>query len=51
MGIATTRLIWMDGKFVRWKDAKVHILTHAIHYGSAIFEGIHSLEPGNSTHF
>lgn len=32
----------MDGKFVRWEGAKVHILTHAIHYGSAVFEGIHS---------
>jgi len=32
--------IWMDGKFVNWKDAKVHVLTHALHYGSGIFEGI-----------
>src|SRR3989338_6447076 len=40
--IKTSKFIWMDGKLVRWKDAKVHVLTHAIHYGSAVFEGIHS---------
>ncbi|MBS1167354.1 MAG: ilvE 3, partial [Proteobacteria bacterium] len=28
-------VIWYDGKFVDWKDAKVHVLTHALHYGSA----------------
>ncbi|TES94342.1 MAG: branched-chain amino acid transaminase, partial [Candidatus Cloacimonadota bacterium] len=32
--------IWMDGKFVRWKDAKIHILSHVIHYGSSVFEGM-----------
>lgn len=32
-------VIWYDGKFVEWKDAKVHLLTHALHYGSAVFEG------------
>ncbi len=32
--------IWMDGEFVRWEDAKIHILSHVIHYGSGIFEGI-----------
>lgn len=32
-------VIWLDGKLVDWKDAKVHILTHALHYGSAVFEG------------
>lgn len=31
--------IWMDGEFVPWRDAKVHILTHALHYGSGVFEG------------
>jgi branched-chain amino acid aminotransferase len=31
--------IWMDGKLVPWTDAKVHVLTHAMHYGSAVFEG------------
>ncbi|MGD0145948.1 MAG: branched-chain amino acid transaminase [Nitrososphaerales archaeon] len=32
--------IWMDGKFVDWDDAKTHILTHGLHYGYSIFEGI-----------
>jgi branched-chain amino acid aminotransferase len=32
--------IWMDGKFIRWNDAKVHVLTHALHYGIGIFEGM-----------
>lgn len=34
------RKIWMDGKLVPWKNAQVHVLTHALHYGTAIFEGI-----------
>jgi len=32
--------IWMDGKFVKWENAKIHILSHVIHYGSSVFEGI-----------
>jgi branched-chain amino acid aminotransferase len=32
--------IWMDGRLVPWADAKVHVLTHALHYGSGVFEGI-----------
>lgn len=32
-------VIWVDGKLVPWRDAKVHILTHALHYASAVFEG------------
>ena len=31
--------IWFDGKLVPWRDAKIHVLTHALHYGSAVFEG------------
>ncbi|MBL8538685.1 MAG: branched-chain amino acid aminotransferase [Hyphomonadaceae bacterium] len=31
--------IWFDGRFVPWREAKIHILTHALHYGSAVFEG------------
>ena len=31
--------IWLDGKMVDWRDANVHILTHALHYASAVFEG------------
>jgi branched-chain amino acid aminotransferase len=33
-------LIWMNGEFVAWEDAKVHVLTHGLHYGTGVFEGI-----------
>lgn len=36
----TTEYIWHNGSFVRWEDAKIHILTHALHYGGGAFEGI-----------
>ena len=32
--------IWMDGSMVRWEDATVHVMSHALHYGSSVFEGI-----------
>ncbi len=32
--------IWLNGRFVDWKDAKIHVLTHGLHYGTAIFEGM-----------
>jgi branched-chain amino acid aminotransferase len=35
-----SKYIWMDGKLVNWHDAKVHILTHTLHYGTGAFEGI-----------
>ena len=31
--------IWFDGNFVDWRDANVHVLTHAMHYASSVFEG------------
>lgn len=31
--------IWMDGEFLDWREAKIHVLTHSLHYGSAVFEG------------
>jgi len=31
--------IWMDGEFIDWRESKVHVLTHSLHYGSAVFEG------------
>lgn len=39
-----TKKIWFNGKFVDWEKAKIHILTHALHYGSAVFEGIRAYE-------
>lgn len=49
MGIAAAKFIWMDGKFVKWNDAKIHILTHSLHYGSAVFEGIHTYKTKKGT--
>src|SRR6201986_4022407 len=40
MPITKTEKIWMDGKFVDWDDAKIHVLTHTLHYGCGVFEGI-----------
>jgi branched-chain amino acid aminotransferase len=37
-------LIWKDGEFVAWDDAKVHVLTHGLHYGTGVFEGIRCYE-------
>ncbi|MTD43350.1 branched-chain amino acid transaminase [Conexibacter sp. W3-3-2] len=33
-------LIWMNGEFVKWEDAKIHVLTHGLHYGTGVFEGV-----------
>ncbi len=40
MPVTKTDLIWMDGKLVPWDQANIHILSHVIHYGSGLFEGI-----------
>src|SRR5687767_13940776 len=39
-GFTPTEWIWRDGKMVRWEDANIHVLSHVVHYGSSIFEGI-----------
>ena len=40
MSLQEVDYIWMDGKFVKWNDAKVHVMTHCLHYGTGVFEGI-----------
>jgi len=40
MPITPTEKIWMDGELVDWEDARIHILTHTLHYGYGVFEGI-----------
>jgi len=40
MSMQTVPYIWMDGRIVKWEDAKIHILTHTLHYGTGVFEGI-----------
>ena len=36
----TAKYIWMNGKFVKWKDANIHVASHTLHYGNGVFEGI-----------
>ncbi|NCO67513.1 MAG: branched chain amino acid aminotransferase [Nitrospirae bacterium CG_4_10_14_0_8_um_filter_41_23] len=47
--IPKTEKIWMDGKFVSWDNATVHILTHTLHYGLGVFEGIRCYETREGT--
>lgn len=44
MPITPTDKIWMNGRLVAWADAQVHVLTHSLHYGSGVFEGIRAYE-------
>jgi branched-chain amino acid aminotransferase len=40
-------LIWFDGEWVEWREAKVHVLTHTLHYGMGVFEGVRAYETNN----
>jgi branched-chain amino acid aminotransferase len=42
-------LIWMNGELVAWEDAKVHVLTHGLHYGTGVFEGIRAYDTPRGT--
>ena len=42
-------LIWFNGKLMPWKDATVHVMSHALHYGSSVFEGIRAYNTHNGT--
>jgi branched-chain amino acid aminotransferase len=44
MAITPTKSIWMNGELVDWDDANIHILTHSLHYGMGVFEGIRAYE-------
>ncbi len=41
--------IWQDGDFVPWREAKVHVLTHTLHYGMGVFEGVRAYETAQGT--
>ncbi len=41
--------IWMDGQLVEWRDAKIHVLTHTLHYGCGAFEGVRAYETDKGT--
>ena len=45
------KFIWQNGKLVDWKDAKVHVLSHGLHYGSSVFEGIRVYNTDNGGAF
>jgi branched-chain amino acid aminotransferase, group I len=42
-------VIWFDGRFLPWREAKVHVLTHTLHYGMGVFEGIRAYETPRGT--
>jgi branched-chain amino acid aminotransferase len=42
-------LIWLDGQWVNWRDAKVHVLTHTLHYGCGVFEGLRAYHAEQGT--
>ncbi|HEX7440028.1 MAG TPA: aminotransferase class IV, partial [Caldimonas sp.] len=41
--------IWMDGTLVEWRDAKIHVLTHTLHYGCGAFEGVRAYDTVDGT--
>jgi branched-chain amino acid aminotransferase len=47
--VNTADLIWLNGELVAWEDAKVHVLTHSLHYGTGVFEGIRAYETDRGT--
>ncbi len=42
-------VIWFDGEMVNWRDAKIHVLTHTLHYGMGVFEGLRAYEAEQGT--
>ena len=41
--------IWLDGKLIPWRDANTHVLTHSLHYGMSVFEGVRAYDTGRGT--
>ncbi len=41
--------IWMDGKLIDWRDAKIHVLIHTLHYGMGVFEGVRAYKTAQGT--
>ena len=41
--------IWYDGKFVPWREANTHVLTHTLHYGAGVFEGVRAYKTDQGT--
>lgn len=49
MAKVSAELIWFNGKLIPWKDATVHVMSHALHYGSSVFEGIRAYDTPNGS--
>ena len=45
MAIQKTEKIWHNGKLIRWEDATIHVMSHVVHYGSSVFEGVRCYAP------
>jgi branched-chain amino acid aminotransferase len=48
MALEKTDNIWHNGKLIRWEDANIHVMSHVIHYGSSVFEGVRCYTPSGS---
>lgn len=49
MKLKPTKYIWMDGRFKKWKDATIHLITHTFHYGAGAFEGVRFYDTSKGT--
>src|SRR5438874_5573371 len=47
MALEKTEKIWHNGKFIRWEDANIHVMSHVVHYGSSVFEGVRCYTPSS----
>src|ERR1700759_189419 len=45
MPLQKTDKIWHKGKLIRWEDANIHVMSHVVHYGSSVFEGVRCYAP------
>ena len=46
MPIQTTKNIWRNGEMIAWEDANIHVMSHVVHYGTSVFEGLRCYTPG-----
>lgn len=47
MALQKTEKIWHNGKLIRWEDANIHVMSHVVHYGSSVFEGVRCYTPSS----
>ena len=48
MAIPKSEKIWHNGKLINWDDAKLHVMSHVVNYGSSVFEGVRCYKHPNS---